>query len=159
LVSGQELANTVAVLLGQGDGSFGPAQTYPVTYANEIALGDMNADGNLDIVAANAAIGETTAVLGNGDGTFRSPTTFLAGGDGVVLADFNRDGRLDASSGNYVLLQSSVAISPTSVSFGVATLGQASKPQTVTVSNVGSKAISFTSISITGSGFSFTQTN
>jgi hypothetical protein len=38
-------------------------------------------------------------MLGNGDGTFRAPTTFLpgSGGGDVQLADLNGDGRLDAA--------------------------------------------------------------
>ena len=38
-----------------------------------LALGDFNGDGNQDLVATNAPAASISVLLGNGDGTFRSP--------------------------------------------------------------------------------------
>jgi hypothetical protein len=86
----------------------------PVTYSsggeanNSVALGDVNSDGNLDIVAANLCVAnceEITQVggfgvlLGNGDGTFQSAHVYssLVSGNArsIALVDLNGDGKLD----------------------------------------------------------------
>lgn len=68
-----------------------------------VALGDLNGDGNIDVVAINADNPGTLGVLlGNGDGTLRPVVTYPAGAwpGFVVLADFNHDGFLDAAVAN-----------------------------------------------------------
>ncbi len=63
-----------------------------------MAVGDLNGDGNLDLVAGNAN-GETYAVLlGDGDGNFERNAAHPGQSNNpqsVVLADFNGDGKLD----------------------------------------------------------------
>ena len=76
--------------------------TEPST-TEDIALGDVNGDGHLDLVTAsyNGGTNWVTVALGNGDGTFQAakPVTTLAGdnngGPAVALADVNGDGKLD----------------------------------------------------------------
>ena len=46
--------NTVSVLLGQGDGTFLPAQSYAAgIYPRSVAVGDFNGDGKPDLAVAN----------------------------------------------------------------------------------------------------------
>ena len=90
--------STVAVLMGNGDGTFQP----PVAYSSggialSLKVADVNNDGKLDIVVANAD-GSVGVLLGNGDGTFQPVQTFAAGGSGnyaLALVDLNGDGKLD----------------------------------------------------------------
>jgi hypothetical protein len=61
--------------------------------------GDLNHDGNGDIIELNLA-GTVTVLLGNADGTFSSPVTYATAGqvvNGGVVDDFNGDGKLDVA--------------------------------------------------------------
>jgi len=98
-------ANTVAVLLGNGDGTFQAPQSYPTWSDPEsIAVGDFNGDGKLDMAIAGDTPGSmVTVLLGNGDGTFQPARFFPVSGDNsesVLTADFNGDGKLDLAVAN-----------------------------------------------------------
>jgi hypothetical protein len=74
----------VSVLLGNGDGTFQHAVTYPAgTFFPEcVAVGDFNGDGVPDLAVANAGTqyaGTVSILLGNGDGTFRPAVNYAAG--------------------------------------------------------------------------------
>jgi len=97
----------VGVLLGNGDGTFQPASTYPGGDSiSSMAVADVNMDGKLDIVVANMyplspaeSDGAVSVLLGNGDGTFQLPLTSDAGAlwsVAVAVADVNGDGKPDA---------------------------------------------------------------
>ena len=93
----QCVQSQVSVLLGKGDGTFQPAINYSAGYQGQsVAVGDLNADGHLDVVIANTCQsmpnpvcpdgGAVTVLLGNGDGTFRPPVTYSSGGFNAVSA-------------------------------------------------------------------------
>ncbi len=91
-------ANTISVLLGNGDGSFQAPTTYAAG-ANPIAIasGDFNRDGKLDLAVGNAFANTVSIFLGNGDGTFLPPQTYAVGRgpQSIAVSDFDGDGFLD----------------------------------------------------------------
>src|SRR5437588_662056 len=98
LATANQGANTVSVLLGNGNGTFQPAQT-SATGAGpaSVAVGDFNADGKLDLATANQGDNTVSVLLGNGNGTFQAPSNISIGSPptSVAVGDFNADGKLD----------------------------------------------------------------
>src|SRR3990172_3416254 len=106
-------AGAISVFRANGDGTFtwtganyavGPAGTAP----DAVIVGHFNGDANLDLATANSGTNNISVLLGAGNGTFGSATTY-ATGDGVsagitplflVAADFNEDGALDIATAN-----------------------------------------------------------
>ena len=100
----------VAVLLGNGDGTFQAAMIFDSGgyYADSIAVADVNGDGKPDLIVANECVsysgceqglgGVVGVLLGNGDGTFQPAAAYGSGGYNaysVVVGDVNGDGKAD----------------------------------------------------------------
>jgi len=87
----------VAILLGNGDGTFHPSAEYAVNGAAQVAVGDFNGDHNLDLaVSQSDFVNQIQIMLGNGDGTFRFGAIYEFNGPSVITtADMNDDGELD----------------------------------------------------------------
>jgi FG-GAP-like repeat len=91
---------TVSILLGNGDGTFQSHVDYQVgNYLDAVVVGDLNGDGNLDLVAATSAGNAPGLVvlLGNGDGSFGSPSVTSLGFqvNQLLLADVKGDSKPD----------------------------------------------------------------
>jgi hypothetical protein len=92
----------LSVLLSVGDGTLKARVDYPITYfPGGVVVGDLNEDGTADLVAGGAVT--VTALLGNGDGTFRQlphdvmPQVYT---EDYAIADLNGDGHLDLGIGD-----------------------------------------------------------
>jgi HYDIN/CFA65/VesB family protein/ASPM-SPD-2-Hydin domain-containing protein len=101
--------------------------------------------------------------LGAGDGTFKTTLLFpagLGGGPGAI-GDFNNDGRLDAvTNDGYLMLQTTVSLTPVDLAFGNQNVKTTSQPQTATLTNGDTKALVIKRIGINGSNRrDFAQTN
>jgi len=97
LVTADQGANTISVLLGDGTGGFGTASTFSVGAGPlSVTTGDFNGDGILDLVTADF-FGGNSVLLGDGTGGFGTASTFSVGFSpfSVTTGDFNGDGILD----------------------------------------------------------------
>jgi len=100
-----QAARTAAALPAAGNPVFLPAVTYAIRgcCSSSVAVADVNGDGKPDLIAVSGVGGPNgdglvDVLLGNGDGTFKSASTFDSGGGfptSVVVADMNHDGKPD----------------------------------------------------------------
>jgi hypothetical protein len=105
LVTSNFGTNTVSVLRGNGDGTFGSATNYPVggSGPETVTAGRFRPGGPLDLVTANK-FGDSVNVLpGAGDGTFGPPSQYAPGRSApwaVAAADFGGRGMDDIVATN-----------------------------------------------------------
>jgi hypothetical protein len=86
----------IKVFLGQGNGEFKQGTQYEYgDTPTSVALSDLNGDAKTDLVVTNGGpMSNAVSIwIGNGDGTFQSPTDYRSGRRplGVSFADFNND--------------------------------------------------------------------
>jgi hypothetical protein len=117
VMSGQTYATpNLSVLAGNGDGTFGAAQTYDLG-GNElgggIGTGDLNGDGRTDLVMSyggNRPDSRIARWLQDQGGTFGAPTSFASYDipESVVIADVTSDGLPDVIVGHYAWARAGV---------------------------------------------------
>jgi len=100
--------SSIAVLLGNGDGTFRSAVTYDLAseqlaYALSVVAADLNQDGHPDLLVVDSLLnggnGVVVVLLNKGDGTFPTQVTYQTGGilsNSLIVGDVNGDGKLDA---------------------------------------------------------------
>jgi hypothetical protein len=107
----------VTVMLGNADGTFQNAVTYPIAgnYSVAAVIDDVNNDGKLDIVAVSGDQ-QISILLGNGDGSFQAAQSFAAPAlpgyasaaltpiGNLITADVNHDGNKDIVANNGLVL-------------------------------------------------------
>ncbi|CAF3577720.1 unnamed protein product [Adineta steineri] len=100
--------NNIGIFLSYGNGSFSSQTTYSTgtdSLPLDLAVGDFNNDGQLDVVVANYWGFTIGIFLGYGNGTFSTqqiyPTGNLSRPRSVAIGDFNNDSRLDIAVANY----------------------------------------------------------
>ena len=160
-------SGAIFVLLGNGNGTFQQAVPYTGPgFAYWVAVADLNGDGKLDLAGANFSLGtsppttEVSVFLGNGDGTFGTPTNYPSGGENtyIAIADFNNDKKPDLAvvdsfnSDALVLLNTGVAsFSPTTpLVYPPQLLKTESGVQTVTLTNSGIAPLTISSVTAQG---------
>jgi hypothetical protein len=107
IVVAESDSDMMAVLLGNGDGTFQAQRMFSTgigSYPFWVVVGDFNQDTLPDIAVANYISNTVGIFLGNGNGSFSGQRTFLTGIGSyptcVVVGDFNKDARrLHCSTG------------------------------------------------------------
>src|SRR5436190_7488041 len=106
-----DMFGKVSVALGNGGGTFDAWTQFDTgSWPVSVAIGDVDEDGRLDLVTANAdwygrPNGSLSVLLGKGDGTFAPRTDIgILRRERVALADLDGDGHLDLVTDQSVLL-------------------------------------------------------
>ncbi len=87
----------VSLLLGNGSGGFAAPRNFPANAGRSLAAGDVNVDGNLDLVTSGGL-----ALLGDGTGNFTTVANSHPGQFTYVLVvDLNLDGKPDLAGVNF----------------------------------------------------------
>ncbi len=133
-------SNTVSVLLGNGDGTFGVKTDFGTgSNPNSVAIGDLNADGKPDLAVASYGSSAVSVLLGNGDGSFGARTDFGTGSgpQSVAVGDLNADGEPDLAVANLFSTTVSVLLGNGDGTFGAKTdFGTGSYPNSVAIADL-----------------------
>ena len=107
LLGGSGSKNQLAVMLGNGNGTFQTPVFSSITSSNgqtpslnaQMGIGDINGDGALDLVIPDFSSASLYILLGDNTGKFTLSshvTIYFTGHVAAFLADLNGDGKLDA---------------------------------------------------------------
>ena len=107
LVSANSGSHDVSVLLGNGDGSLQDRQPYSAginASAADVATGDVDRDGIVDLVVGDTGNRDISILRGTGNGTFGTAQDFRDGDplfpNALVVANLNGDIRPDVAEAN-----------------------------------------------------------
>ena len=138
IVTANERANNVTVLLGNGAGGFTAAPGSPFTVGTSpysVVVADFNGDGHPDIATANYTTHNVTVLLGNGAGAFAadpgSPFAVGTSPTSLTVSDFNGDGSPDLAVANYGSYSVTVLLGSHSGGFTVASTTPVAEPYSV----------------------------
>ena len=106
LVVAENVTSSVAISLGNGDGTFQPPHAFAVGgLATAVAVGDFNGDGKMDVAAtvyavADGQAGDIAVLLGNGRGKLGVATLYPMGAmpSAIIARDADGDGKLDLAA-------------------------------------------------------------
>ncbi len=124
----EQTTGPVTVLLGNGNGSFQSPVSYSAGLVPQaIAVGDVDNDGNADLLVACDGYGNIPGKLavlrGNGDGTFGTAAHYSAGVNpfSIAVGDFNGDGYIDVAIADETQLSVEVLLNNRAGAFPSAT--------------------------------------
>jgi hypothetical protein len=146
LLTANSTTNAVGILVGSPSGDFGPVTVYaagPASSPFDVAVADVNGDGRLDVVTANAGSHTVGVLLGTGTGSLGPVRTYSTGVGSqprrLAVADVNGDGQLDVVTANTGDATAGVLLGTGTGSLGTVlaySAGPACYPQGIAVADV-----------------------
>lgn len=159
----------IAVLIGEGNGTFNSPAYYPVPFPGDLHVSDFNQDNKLDLAVAcgSPPISGACVLLGDGNGAFGAsafyPVAPVSGA--LAIGDFNGDGKTDLITGDgsfgylvTLLNTGTVSYNPTTpTAFGKQESGTTSPARKVTLTNTGKTELNISAMKVAGQ-FAMTST-
>jgi fructose-specific component phosphotransferase system IIB-like protein len=108
LVAGSSWEGTTSTWLNNGHGAF-TKKDRPleggelINQCNSVALGDIDNDGDLDLILGESITNSTWKNNGSGTFNFNANTPYIGPSFSVALGDIDKDGDLDLVSGNNIV--------------------------------------------------------
>ncbi|CAF1509288.1 unnamed protein product, partial [Adineta ricciae] len=154
--------STILVFNGIDNGKFITGQTYPLDSGSSpkhINLGDVNNDGQMDMIVTNLAARSVSILFGAENGTFTAATSYSTGTGTqpwlTALGDFNNDNRLDIVSPNWISDDMSIFLNDGNGNFSNMIrypIGNELEPLSLTVGNLNNDSYSDIVVSASQSG-------
>ena len=134
-------ASQLAILPGKGDGTFEAASLFPCVTCIQAAAVDLDRDGDTDVVTTSfipPGPGSVFVFLNEGKGKLGKAVAYDPKGNAHALAlgDLNRDGAVDAITGNDRTFNASVLLGRSDGTFGEARTYPAGNTHSIGVGDV-----------------------
>jgi len=145
LLTANHGSSTAGVLLGTGTGAFGPVSLFSTgagSNPNNLAVADVNGDGQLDLLTANLGSSTVGVLLGTGTGSFGTVNTLNVGNSfpaSIAVADVNGDSKPDLLIANLGSDTAGVLLGTGTGSFGTMCtfdVGVTNRPFAIVVADV-----------------------
>ena len=148
LIVGSFNTNQIAVLLGNGNGTFQAPVFYTVGTAvntpTSLTAGDFNHDGNLDVAVANTANNTVSILLGNGSGALTplgAPISVGRNPEAIRASDFNGDEYADLAVANYRDGTVTILLNNQNGTFAASNITVGSGPQALAITGTGTNLL------------------
>ena len=148
LIVGSFNTNQIAVVLGNGNGTFQAPVFYTVGSATNtptsLTTGDFNHDSNLDVAVANTGDNTVSILTGNGSGSLTPsgpPINVGSIPEAIRAGDFNDDGYSDLAVADYRDGTVSILLNQQNGSFSATPVTVGTGPQSVAITGSGTSQL------------------
>ena len=148
LIAASFNTNQIAVMLGNGNGTFQPPAFYTVGTAlntpTSLTTGDFNHDGSLDVAIANTGDNTVSILLGNGSGVLTplgAPINVGRDPEAIRAGDFNGDGFTDLAVANYRDGNVTILLNNQDETFTASTVTVGTGPQALAITGTGANLL------------------
>ncbi len=132
----EKLSYEFRVRAVRGSGNFAQHGGFVNSVYTDVAVGDLNNDGDLDVIRAGDVDRAQGIQLNNGDGSFSNSTFGAGDSECVVMADLDNDGDLDVVVGNQSNETNDIWLNNGDATFTASTFGGLHRTRGITAADL-----------------------